>query len=167
MDNVSLSKEDVDRLFADFRKADADSSGALDYAEFCKVIGDRVFVADQLPKIFKSFDKNGDGKIDSNEFLTALAVALNGTLPQKLEALFNVYDTNGNNILSPDELEALVNHVKSASAKIFVRNSDELTTGFAQSIIKQLDTNKDGQITREEWIKARIPALVNLLGVSE
>lgn len=44
-------------------------------------------VEEQLKSVFRVFDWNQDGKLDIDEFLSALAVSIHGTPHQKLEVL--------------------------------------------------------------------------------
>lgn len=99
-----------------------------------------------MKDLFRVFDVNQDGKIDINEFLSALAVSIHGTPQQKLEVrnfinlfkfyslfiwifylklIFALYDVDRNNVLMPDEVAKVLKHLKSAADKLIEQNSTE------------------------------------------
>merc|ERR1712195_374224 len=63
-----------DSLRAAFLKYDCDRSGALDARELNAVLQSNgvMLEPDQLAQLLRSFDKNGDGQIDYNEFVQAM-----------------------------------------------------------------------------------------------
>eukprot|EP00026_Physarum_polycephalum_P017936 Phypoly_transcript_19331.p1 GENE.Phypoly_transcript_19331~~Phypoly_transcript_19331.p1 ORF type:complete len:174 (+),score=32.87 Phypoly_transcript_19331:77-598(+) len=166
---LDFSEKEIDDLIDEFTKADVDHNGTLDYEEFCKFFAHHLNVQDQLTRVYKSFDTNGDGQIEIKEFLSALAASLKGTTQQKLEALFRIYDVDKNKVLTPDEIVILLNHLKQAASKVIAGVAEEdVSAQFAQNIVNKLDRDKDGCITLEEWttVGAKTPALLNLLNVT-
>ena len=55
-------------------------------------------------QIFKLIDKNGDGTIDFREFLVNVSIETRGTLDEKLEHVFNLYDLDKNGYVTKSEM---------------------------------------------------------------
>ena len=64
------------------------------------------------------FDLDGDGKIDQYEFTCALALLAEGTINEKTEFIFRLYDFNKSESLSKDELTILMTNVMTGIAKV-------------------------------------------------
>ena len=79
-----------------------------------------------------------------------------GTVIDKIQLLFACYDQDGNGRLSHKEILQFV----SKSTDEMVENVD-----FAQQVIKQLDTDGDGQVSQREFTRAllREPFLLHCL----
>jgi len=58
--------------------------------------------------IIKMLDMDGNGSIDSYEFMCAMALLAHGTLEEKAQLIFGLYDFNKSGTLSKDELLALM-----------------------------------------------------------
>ena len=56
-----------------------------------------------LAKLFKLFDRNGDGRIDFSEITTALTVLCRGGRDEKAAA-FALWDANGDGTITLDEM---------------------------------------------------------------
>lgn len=54
--------------------------------------------------IFNQFDSDRSGHIDFREFLQALSVQLKGSLEERLEWAFNLYDIDGTGFIERQEL---------------------------------------------------------------
>lgn len=62
----------------------------------------------ELDVIFEHFDPEGDGAVDSCEFVTALAFLSHSTLEEKASLIFDLYDFDLSKYISKDELTVLL-----------------------------------------------------------
>jgi len=63
---------------------------------------------EEIDVIFEHFDQDGDEVIDQFEFITGLAFLSHGSLEEKAELVFNMYDFDKSQYISRDELTILM-----------------------------------------------------------
>ncbi|XP_069110915.1 squidulin-like [Argopecten irradians] len=88
-------------------KADSGKDGTLTYEEFVQAYADEpgpVALKDELRKAFKTFDQNGDGYLDSNEFRVIMMKKGSERLSEtEFTDLMNLMDTDKDGKISVDE----------------------------------------------------------------
>ena len=65
-------------------------------------------------QLFEYFDLDGNEKIDSYEFLCAMTMLSNSNLDEKAELIFDLYDFDGSQYISRDELVILMTNALSS-----------------------------------------------------
>ena len=113
---------------------DVDGSGSIDRDEFLRAVGFSDRRSLFMEQMFAIFDGNNDGRISFMEFLRGLSVlSTKGTLDEKLDFSFRVYDFDGDGLISKDELERMVLaslaendlHMSKANADLLVAKTFE------------------------------------------
>lgn len=62
----------------------------------------------EVDKVFQFFDLSNDGRIDSHEFVCALALLSQASLKEKSSILFSLYDFDHNRTITKNELVILI-----------------------------------------------------------
>ena len=130
----------------------------MDIIEFKKIYS-RMYPAGVEDKyvehVFRSFDTNEDEEIDFREFMISLSATSRGTLSQKLEWAFKVYDINGDGFISRDEMLEIffAMHKMMNDHDLSAREGFENIEALVDDIIYRFDTNHDGKISMEEFVE--------------
>jgi len=117
--------------------------------------------------LFKVFDLDGDRTLDIKEFITGLSVLCKGSPEKKLELCFKVYDLDGNGSIDQAELAEMFRSAWRAGLRALTvthgneemnpQEIEEYATESADRIaaqaFKQLDANKDGKLSFDEFCK--------------
>jgi calmodulin len=98
----------------------------------------------KLQALLNQMDANGSGEIDFDEFKVAMAKSYFREHDRKkeLEAAFKRFDSDGNGFLSMDELQSIMSNI-----------GRHMSRNEVKSMIQSLDSNKDGKISFDEFIK--------------
>uniref|UniRef100_A0AC34QQ99 EF-hand domain-containing protein n=1 Tax=Panagrolaimus sp. JU765 TaxID=591449 RepID=A0AC34QQ99_9BILA len=91
----------------------------------------------ELDAMFNAADRDSDGNIDFNEFLT---IAQANPLSLSLKAVFDELDVDGDNFITRSELRTA-----------FQRMNVTLSDQEIKAIYKHVDKNNDGKINFEEF----------------
>ena len=99
------------------------------------------------------YDTNMDGYIDFKELMVLLYIMSAGTPEQNLEQIFRIFDINGDGTISWKEMRRIVADLFQLLSKNDnpARASDEVLASMA---FGEMDSNLDGNITKEEFITA-------------
>ncbi|XP_057301219.1 neurocalcin homolog [Hydractinia symbiolongicarpus] len=99
--------------------------------------------------VFRTFDVNGDASIDFREFICSLSVTTRGTVEEKLEWAFNIYDIDGNGYISQSEMISIVKAVQKMAGAV---DDCRLSKSNVLKIFSKMDKNKDGELSLEEFL---------------
>jgi len=148
--NPELNKEQFKNLFKDHVGGDG-----------ARLLGEKL----DLDEIFDNMDEDKSGTVSFRELLVWLGVYLKGSEEEKLKHIFKAFDQDGNNILDSSEITNVL-MVLRLSNKGKVSESEAIKK--AADLVRQLDKDKDGQITLEEWIDVgkKTKLVTELLGDS-
>merc|ERR1712150_10828 len=118
-------------------------------------------------QVFRTFDSNKDGHIDFREFVCSLSITSRGTLEQKLEWAFKVYDMDEDGFITRKEMLEIVEAIYKMSQHNSLSVSGDVSTPEASvdEIIKLFDINMDGKLSEEEFVEGlkNNPAIVSRL----
>jgi len=86
-------------------------------------------------------DADGNGTVEFNEFLSMMIRKIQRTVSQEeIRDAFHAIDTDGNGFISPNELQDMMKILK-----------EDLTEEQLDELIKEAETNGNGQINYEEF----------------
>ena len=99
------------------------------------------------------YDTNNDNHIDFREFMMVLYILSNGTPEQNLEQIFRIFDINNDQEISRSEMKKIVKDL------FALMNTKELQlvetdAKMADDAFTEMDVDKDGKVTKEEFIQA-------------
>jgi Ca2+-binding EF-hand superfamily protein len=101
---------------------------------------------------FKAFDQNKNNEIDFSEFLVAISIIAHGDIRKKLEAAFNIFDLDKNGRIDRSEMEKLLAEIYDMIGEDAWDDDDDSPANLVKEIMKKLDKNMDGNVTKDEFI---------------
>ncbi|EFA79943.1 calcium-binding protein [Heterostelium album PN500] len=163
-----LSKDEVGKLFQEFKKYDTDGNGSLDRNEFIAFFKKRMpsYPSDQLVSLFEEFDSDKSGTIDFKELTVAMSVIGKGTAEDKLGLLFDIYDKDNSGTLEKNEVDQIITLMVGVGKSLGKPERD--VSVFVRKLFEKLDVDKNQMISRAEWIQqgSSSPSLLLLLGIN-
>lgn len=148
-----FDKKELRKWYRDFMKDCP--SGQLHQEEFERIY-QQFFPFGDPSKfaafVFKVFDQNADGSISFKEFITALSITSRGSLDEKLEWAFSLYDLDKDGYITRDEMLHIVESIYRMVGKMVDLPEDEDTPlKRVDKIFKKMDKNNDGKLTMDEF----------------
>ena len=115
-------------------------------------------------ELFGFFDVDSNGKIDLLELVSGCMVLCHGSEDEKLSAVFEVFDSDGDGCISMDEMfnfmiavfhvvltPQIIEDMKKAGAQI--ETAEDLASATAVECFKNADINEDGKLCKSEFVK--------------
>ncbi|KAG1874554.1 EF-hand [Suillus subalutaceus] len=177
--NTYFDKRELQQWYKGFLKDCP--SGQLDKTEFSRIykqffpFGDPGDFADY---VFNVFDENKNGTIDFKEFICALSVTSRGRLDEKLKWAFQLYDIDKDGFITYDEMLQIVTSIYKMTGQMVKLPADEDTpekvrlTHYSacmklNKIFRNMDRNKDAQLTYDEFVEGskQDPTIVQALSL--
>ena len=137
---LSLSKEELSDNYDQFMKTCP--NGEMTKAQFLK--DEEGLMAESL---FRVFDEDGSGSMDFTEYMLASNCTSLTKPEEKLTWIFNVFDEDGGGSIDIDEVIKLVIGLTTMGEP-----EKEVLLACVQDILEAIDVNRDGDITREEFV---------------
>jgi len=107
-DRYDIPQDKVNMTLKAFRMQKG-SNNAISKSKFIAVMAEHGVADEEFAgAIFDSFDNDGNGSIDIDEYMALMGVTFGGTVEDKLEASFNMFDKDGDGELDRDEIEQMV-----------------------------------------------------------
>nr|XP_011427450.2 neurocalcin homolog [Crassostrea gigas] len=115
--------------------------------------------------VFHAFDVDGDGHIDFREFVCGLNATLRGSIEQKLQWAFRVYDIHEDGYISKEEMKDIISAIHKVTGSKRDTGSEMTLRQEIEEVFQRMDKNADQRISLREFLEsaAKDPGLVNLL----
>mmetsp|Transcript_33248 Transcript_33248/g.60949 ORF Transcript_33248/g.60949 Transcript_33248/m.60949 type:complete len:460 (-) Transcript_33248:2-1381(-) len=112
--------------------------------------------------VFNLFDRDGNDAVDMMELICGMSILCGGSEEERIQAIFAVFDENGDKYISMDEmfkfLSSVFQVVLTPQAKgvlnsigIKVDSAEDIASFTALECFKQADLNHDGKLSLEEF----------------
>ncbi|RNA32884.1 neuronal calcium sensor 2 [Brachionus plicatilis] len=147
--NTDFDRNQILEWYEEFRqKCPNNQLNKASFVKFYKSLipGDSKAEDSFCEHVFSAFDTDNNGYIDFSEFLIAFWIRSKGSLKDKLNWLFDIYDMDKSNYITPWELSRMLRLVFSMKSI----NDDPYLA--SKQIFDDIDRSKDGRLTRQEFI---------------
>ncbi|KAF3785707.1 Calmodulin [Nymphaea thermarum] len=140
-----LTREQVSDFKEAFSLFDKDGDGCITIQELATVIGSlgQNPTEEELREMIGEVDVNRNGTIEFIEFLNLMARKTKETdAEEELKEAFKVFDKDQNGYISAEELR-----------NVMINLGEKLTDEEARQMISEADTDGDGLVNYEEFVK--------------
>ncbi|XP_069948402.1 A-type potassium channel modulatory protein KCNIP2 isoform X1 [Cherax quadricarinatus] len=104
--------------------------------------------------VFGTMDQDGSGSITFGDFIMGLSVLLKGTLQERINWIFNLYDINNDGYITKEELIDIVTSIYDLMGEPGNHGIDDGTAiDHVDKVFEKLDLNKDGVVTMDEFME--------------
>jgi calcium-dependent protein kinase len=152
--NIAITKGKREVLRQTFDKMDEDKNGQISLREFEKfMVETGTMTKDVAETVFINADVNKDHEMSFNELLLTVADHQLRNVNERMHKMFLSIDDNGDGFLSPEE-------IKNYFAENSKQDSYLKDLGFVSQlddIVKEADTNGDGKISFNEFVRVMNP----------
>ena len=101
--------------------------------------------------IFKTFDADGNGELDFREFAIGMSILNRSPIEEKLRWVFQLYDNDGNSVITRDELLSIFRTVDK-----MIPLQQCTPEQRAEMVFSQVDADGDDTLSVDEFIQAVI-----------
>ncbi|XP_035829277.1 neuronal calcium sensor 1 [Aplysia californica] len=148
-----FDKKELQKWFRDFMKDCPE--GRLRIEEFQNIY-QQFFPHGDPSKfatyVFKAFDANKDGFISFEEFIRALSITSRGSLDEKLDWAFTLYDLDKDGLITKAEMVEIVDSIYLMVGNLIDLPPDEDTPQKrVNKIFAQMDLNHDDKLSKNEF----------------
>jgi len=138
------TREEKSQLLTTFQLLDANGDGKLSREEliagYQKILGlENAEI--EVEAILNAVDNNNSGAIDYTEFVMATMNRQKLLSKERLEAVFKMFDKDGNGYLTADEIKEIFNP----------GDNTEVDEKVWTDLINEVDQNSDGKISYKEF----------------
>ncbi|ELT99719.1 hypothetical protein CAPTEDRAFT_166289 [Capitella teleta] len=147
---LDVEKSRIEEWYAAFQIFDANKDGHISSTELTALLR-QIFqdpTEEQAQEMITALDENKSGQIEFPEFCKHMKTQYktNGEKSEELKAAFQIFDKDGNNFISADELMNLMQTF-----------GERLSEEEAKEMIAVADVNSDGKIDYNEFVKMMYP----------
>lgn len=104
--------------------------------------------------VFNSIDLDRNGSLSFEEFVANLSILLRGTVDEKLQWTFSLYDINGDGCITKEEMKEIVTAIYELMGKVPEGcDEEQAIKEKVERLFEKMDRNCDGKITLDEFIE--------------
>ncbi|XP_069610163.1 A-type potassium channel modulatory protein KCNIP2 isoform X1 [Ranitomeya imitator] len=105
--------------------------------------------------LFNAFDTDHNGSVSFEDFVAGLSIILRGTIDDKLNWAFNLYDLNKDGCITKEEMMDIMKSIYDMMGKYTYPNMrEEAPREHVENFFQKMDRNKDGVVTIDEFIES-------------
>ncbi|GCB77785.1 hypothetical protein scyTo_0015713 [Scyliorhinus torazame] len=152
---TKFTKKEIQSLYRGFKNecpsgmVDEDTFKAI-YSQFFPQ-GDASTYAHFL---FNAFDMDRRGAIQFEDFVIGLSVLLRGTVHEKLNWAFNLYDINKDGYITKEEMLAIIQSIYDMMGRYtYPILHQDAPIEHMEKFFQKMDRNQDGVVTIDEFIQ--------------
>jgi len=162
-----VSESEYESIMTAFKQR-ADENGCISREAFVESVS-ATSHPELAAMIFDVFDRDGNNVMDLREYLIMCGMTRAGTVEQRLGASFELFDENGDGVISQDEVRKILRLLvqqKMAMARFqqtghkcaaSTQKLDPKTLASIDRVVAitfaKVDTDKNGTIDKDEFIK--------------
>ncbi|KAK5615787.1 Kv channel-interacting protein 4, partial [Crenichthys baileyi] len=104
--------------------------------------------------LFEAFDTNNNGLVSFEDFAVSLSIILRGTITDKLNWAFNLYDLNKDGCITREEMTDIMQSIYNMMGKhTYPSMRVSAPKEHVDCFFLKMDKNKDGVVTIEEFLE--------------
>jgi len=104
--------------------------------------------------VFNTIKQNASGQISFEEFLGILSKVSRGSIQEKLQWIFGLYDLNGDGLITKNEMLDVVTSIYEMLGRNTTPQVEENSAKeHVERIFHQIDMNQDGVVTIDELVE--------------
>lgn len=127
----------------------------LTYLMFSSVATPLTDASTYAHYLFHAFDTRNNGSIKFEDFVMGLSTLLRGTVRDKLEWTFHLYDINKDGFINKEEMTEIVRAIYDMMGKYtYPALKGDVPKAHVDAFFEKMDKNKDGVVTLEEFVLA-------------
>ncbi|CAI2356401.1 unnamed protein product [Caenorhabditis sp. 36 PRJEB53466] len=154
VDETHFSKNEVRAIYRAFKETSPNAviNKNIMREKFAELFphGDIEHYADLL---FETFDNDGNGTINFQEFVKALSILCRGTMDEKLEWLYKLYDPKEKGEITWDRLFYVITSMDDLMGRhAKPHHTREQKCERANQVFAKFDIDKKGRITKKDFI---------------
>ncbi|XP_072239860.1 A-type potassium channel modulatory protein KCNIP2-like [Leuresthes tenuis] len=104
--------------------------------------------------LFEAFDTHNHGSVSFEDFVLSLSIILRGSITDKLNWAFNLYDLNKDGCITREEMTDIMQSIYDMMGKYTYPNMrDSAPKEHVDSFFQKMDKNNDGVVTIDEFLE--------------
>nr|XP_056716265.1 calsenilin isoform X1 [Euleptes europaea] len=152
---TKFTKKELQSLYRGFKNECP--SGLVDEETF-KLIYSQFFPQGDATMyahfLFNAFDVDRNGAIRFEDFVIGLSILLRGTVHEKLNWAFNLYDINKDGYITKEEMLAIMKSIYDMMGRYtYPILREDAPIQHVEKFFQKMDKNQDGVVTIEEFLE--------------